>query len=57
MTVRTTRVDIGSERAFAVLMILLSLVVFLAVLESERSSSEEDDFSRGSAPEGRSGGE
>lgn len=54
MTARTTSVDIGSERAFAVLMVVVSLVVFVAVLKSERSSSEEKGSSRDSAPEERS---
>jgi hypothetical protein len=30
----------GNERAFAVLMIVLSLIIFLAVLRSERSNPE-----------------
>lgn len=32
--------DDTSERTFAVLMILLSLLIFLAVLESERRGSQ-----------------
>jgi hypothetical protein len=54
MTPRTTSVDIGSERAFAVLIVVVSLVVLVAVLASERSGSEENEPSRDSAPEERS---
>jgi len=41
MSVREDGDDTGTERAFAVLMIVLSVVIFLAVRRSERSNPEE----------------
>ena len=40
MTVARDRSDADSERSFAILMIVLSVLIFLAILYSERSRPE-----------------